>query len=241
MTDPFPTSSDSKYRVRTTCISDNPWYLHPQNSGSDVLLVAEVAAGERSDGVLLRDRQELLVELVHQRHRRGDVQLGDHVLGDVVEVLDEGAEGVPVGRDEHVLAGQDLRSDVVLPVRQHALERGLETLRLGALRHEELVLVLGVVGGVVLAVDGAGWRRHVVGAAPDVHLLLPVLVHRLLLVEPLERAVVALVQLPGADDRDEHVVRLLLPNKLTVDIGVAGGGLTSECQRVRMALFSMDV
>src|SRR5581483_8200758 len=46
------------------------------------------------------------------------------------------------------------------------------------------------------------WRAHVVAAPPELHLLFPVLLGRLLLVQALQRAVVALVEPPASFDGD---------------------------------------
>jgi hypothetical protein len=53
------------------------------------------------------DRLEVVVQLIYKGHRGGDVEVGDDVLGDVVEVLDESAQGVAVGRDEELLVRLD--------------------------------------------------------------------------------------------------------------------------------------
>jgi hypothetical protein len=49
---------------------------------------------ERSDGVGMRDGLQGRIQVVHQRHSGGDVEVGDHVLGDVVQVLHQGAQRV---------------------------------------------------------------------------------------------------------------------------------------------------
>ncbi len=54
-----------------------------------------------------------------RRERRGARRIGD--LGDVVEVLDERAEGVSVGGDDELLAGLDDGHQRVVPERHKAL------------------------------------------------------------------------------------------------------------------------
>jgi hypothetical protein len=51
--------------------------------------------------------------------------------------------------------------------------------------------------------------RDVVTAAPDLHLRLAVLLHGLRLVEPLQRAVVALVQAPASFHRQPHEIQFV--------------------------------
>ena len=70
---------------------------------------------------LLDGFEGLLVELVDERDPRGDVDAGDVRVGDVVQMLDDGAQRIPVGGDQNRLAGLDLRDDRGLPVRQQAL------------------------------------------------------------------------------------------------------------------------
>ena len=55
----------------------------------------------RARGRLLLERAELVVELVDERHAGRDVELGDVVVGDAVEVLHERPQAVAVGGDEH--------------------------------------------------------------------------------------------------------------------------------------------
>ena len=51
------------------------------------------------------------VQLVDQRDAGRDVQAGDVGLGDAVEVLDQRAQAVAVGGDQHGLAGPQVRDD----------------------------------------------------------------------------------------------------------------------------------
>ena len=65
------------------------------------------------------------------------------------------------------------------------------------------------MAGVARVVERQRRRRHVIRAAPDLHLPLAVLLGGLRLVQALQRAVVALVEPPGVDDRDPHLVELI--------------------------------
>src|SRR5262245_45291454 len=56
------------------------------------LRISEIAAA---------DRAQVAVELVDERNAGRDVELDDRVLGHAVEVLDQGAQAVAVGRDQH--------------------------------------------------------------------------------------------------------------------------------------------
>ena len=62
---------------------------------------------------------------------------------------------------------------------------------------------------MTLVIGGQRRRRDVVAAAPDLHLRLAVTLDGLRLVQPLERAVVTLVQPPGALHRNPHPIHLI--------------------------------
>jgi len=172
--------------------------------------ITEVLSAEGGNGTVRRsgrDDIQVVVELVDQRSAGGDVELSNVILRNVVQVLDQGAEGVAVSGNDNVLAGLEVGGNLVLPVREDAVEGGGEGL--GKVLVEGMAGVPGVVGGVVLGggVDGGRW--DVVRATPDEDLVLAVLVDGLLLVEALEGTVVTLVELPGLVGGDPHEVGLL--------------------------------
>ncbi|OEI67469.1 hypothetical protein Cus16_2904 [Curtobacterium sp. ER1/6] len=151
-------------------------------------------------------RAEVVVELVHERDARRDVEARDVVVGDAVEVLHERAERVAVRRDEDGLPLAEVLRDVRLPVRQQAVDHELQRLRAG-----QLVAELGVAtvpGLRPLGVVGDGGRRDVERPTPLHELLLAVLLERLGLVLALQVAVVALVEAPVALHRQPGQVGL---------------------------------
>lgn len=103
--------------------------LHSLDARPNSVLVAEVPSAQRAERTLLRDGLHVVIQLVHQGSAGGDVELGDDILADVVEVLNEGAEGVPVGGDDDGLVRLELGDDVLLEVGRHALEGRFEALR----------------------------------------------------------------------------------------------------------------
>ncbi len=125
---------------------------------------------------------------------------GDVVVADAVEVLDDAAQAVAVGGDEHGLSGPQVVGDGPVPVGQQAGDDVLEALAAGQLRPEVGVAHVVGLGELVRVVDRR--RRGVERAAPEHELLLAVLLEGLLLVLALEGAVVALVEAPAAPDRD---------------------------------------
>lgn len=166
-------------------------------------------------GVLVGHRLEVLVQVVHKRHARGDVQTRDRVLRDVVQVLHQCTEGVAVSSNDDLLALLNRRDDGLLPVGQDTLAGSGKRL---SERQELLrdISVLGVVTRVVLASSLKGGGRRSVTTTPDHNLFNTVLVHRLLLVKTSKGTVVTLVKTPRAGHRDPHQVRLLqdVPQRL---------------------------
>lgn len=124
-----------------------------------------------------------MVELVQDGDAGGELQTDDVVVGDAFDVLDHGAEGVAVGGDDDVLALLDEGEDLLVVVGPDAFGGELETLASG--------------------------RGDVVGSAPDVHLVLAPLLARVVLVEPAQLAVVALVERLVLVDRDPLLTNLL--------------------------------
>lgn len=165
-------------------------------SGPGGLGVAEVAGAYGT---------ELLVEFVEEGDAGGDVELGDGVVGDAIEVLDEGAEAVAVGADEHSPAGSKVGHDGVVPVGEHPCDDVFEAFG----GWEEVggeVGVAGVEARVAFVVGVEGWRRDVVAAAPGEDLVGAVALAGFFFVEALEGAVVALVEPPMAFDGDPVLV-----------------------------------
>ena len=124
-------------------------------------------------------------------------------LRQAFEVLDDATEAVPVRGDDQVLAFLQLGCDGLVPVRQGPFNRQLERLAVWELALWDVavprVFLDRLVVRVVL-VHGKGW--HIVGPAPNLDLVLPVLVRCFSLVEAREAAVVPLVQAPRFVERD---------------------------------------
>ena len=184
--------------------------LHTLNARPNSIDIAKVLSAKGGNGTIGcrgGDNIQVIVELVDQRSAGGDVELGNVILRDVVQMLDKGTEGVAMGGNDDVLSGLEVGSDLVLPVREYAVEGGGEGL--GEVLVEGVAGVPRVVGGVVLGGGVNGGRGDVVRPAPDEDLLLAVLVDGLLLVEALEGAVVTFVELPCLVGGDPHEVGLL--------------------------------
>src|SRR5271165_3477453 len=173
-------------------------------------------------------RAHVRPELVDQRDAGGDVQVGDLVVGDGVEVLDQRPQRVAVRDDEHASVGQQVRHDGVVPVGQQPrgdLPEGLRA-RPGLGREQ---LVAGVAELGVLSRRAERRWRGVIRPAPRHELLLAVVGAHLGLVPALQRPVVPPVEPPGPADRDPVAVRgrqgeVGRPDRPPLQRGVHGGG-----------------
>src|SRR5271166_360494 len=151
-------------------------------------------------------RAHVRPELVDQRDAGGDVQVSDLVVWYGVHVLDQGPQRVAVRDDEYASAGQQVRHDRVVPVRQQPGGDLPEVLRagLGVGRDSS---VAGVAELGVLSLRAERWRRGVVRPAPAHELPLAVLLEHLGFVPALQRPVVPSVEPPGPAHRNPVAVR----------------------------------
>src|SRR5688572_15735284 len=60
-------------------------------------------------------------------------------------------------------------------------------------------------------------RRNIIGTAPDLYLVLPKFFSCLSLVQPLQGTIMALIQLPGTNDRQPVPVHFILNNAQRFD------------------------
>mmetsp|Transcript_104929 Transcript_104929/g.292034 ORF Transcript_104929/g.292034 Transcript_104929/m.292034 type:complete len:293 (+) Transcript_104929:179-1057(+) len=199
--------------------------LHSLRRSLDLLRIAQVAAElQRRHGQRGLDGLQVLVEVVHQGRARRDLQAGDDIVRDVLDVLHDGADGVAMRRHEHRLPRCELGLDLLLPIRHHALDHRLQRFRLRD--------ILGIHAGVLrlllrveLAVLVDVRRRQVEATAPDLHLLRAVLHHRLLLVQAGQAAVHALVQPPRLVHRGVQLIRGLQGQVASLDGPLQVGGV----------------
>ena len=113
--------------------------------GGDGFLVAQV---------VVLDGLEVVVEFVDEGDAGGNVEADDLFVGDVVEVLDEGAEAIAVGGDDDALAVLEGGDDRFVPVGEEAGDRVLEAFGEGEFFEGE-VGVARVVAGVAGVVEGS--------------------------------------------------------------------------------------
>ena len=138
---------------------------------------------------------QLVVQFVDERHSGRDVELDYVLLRYAVEVLYERAEAVAVRGDYYAPAAADVGGYDVLPVGDDARDGVFE-----ALAERELVRryvrVARFVSGPAFVALLKERRARRIAAASDFYLRVAVLRRGLGLVESLQRAVVAFVELP---------------------------------------------
>ena len=145
--------------------------------------------------VVVLEDVEVLVELVNERHRSGDIVLEDLILAHAIEHLNDGAQRVTMSNDNNVLVVEDLRADSVVPVRQDTVNSDFKRLSIRE-RAVRQVLVLGRESRVSFVIIIERRRRNVVASSPLKNLLLAMPRGRLGLVEALEGTVMTLVKSP---------------------------------------------
>ena len=121
---------------------------------------------------------------------------------------DERAQRIAVRGDEYIEPGHQLRHDHVVPVRQCSHDHVVEALG-GRQDIRRESTVSRVVDRVFRTRDVDGRRRNVVTTPPHLHLFGAEALGRLLLVETLQRSVVALVESPVPLHRQPHHVHRL--------------------------------
>src|SRR5450830_576296 len=156
----------------------------------------------------MADRLEVLVQLVHERDARRDVQFDDVVITDAVEVLYEGADRVAVRDDDDLSAGLHRGRDRLLPIGNETCHRVPEALgqRQLVFRH---VGIAGIMSRPAVIGFQQSGRLSDVAAPPQFDLGITVFLRRLSLVESLQGSVVTFVEPPAADLRDPHEVHLV--------------------------------
>ena len=156
------------------------------DSGSDLLLITEVAVGNWA---------EVLIEFVNKWNSCWDVESNDLILRHVVKILDEGTEGVAVSSDDDLLARLDGWDDLVEPEWKNTLDCCLEGLMKWKASWVE-ILVAWIVAWVVWRILLKWWWWDSESTAPFCDFLDTVLLSCISLVEALESTVVALVKTP---------------------------------------------
>ena len=185
------------------------------HGGGNGFLVAEV---------VVFDGFEAGVEFVNEGDTGGDIEAEDFCFGEVVEVFDEGAEGVAVCGDDDALAGGDHGGYVLVPEGEEAGDGVFKALGERELGFGEFGIAR-VVAGIALVGFFEGWWRDVVAAAPDEDLLVAVFCGGFAFVQALESAVMAFVEAPVFFDGDPDKVEFLEDGPERVEGAFEDGGV----------------
>mmetsp|Transcript_16485 Transcript_16485/g.23833 ORF Transcript_16485/g.23833 Transcript_16485/m.23833 type:complete len:212 (-) Transcript_16485:121-756(-) len=162
--------------------------------------------------------------MVHERYSGWNIDLQNCVVGNIIQILDQGSEAVSVGSDQKPLPRFDRRSDLTVPVGKDSFHSVLEALLPGDLIAGNGI-ILGLLAGIEFMVF-RGWRRwSVVAAAPNENLIIPILGCSIGLVQPLKRAVHSLVQMPVLIYWNPHQVHLLQHDLARLDSALEKRGV----------------
>ena len=158
--------------------------------------------------VIVTGGLKLFVQFVHEGNSRGDIQFDDIGVGNAIEMLHQRAETISMTGYQEGLSRLHGRRDPFAPVRKESRSGILQALRGGEPRCRHLA-VAGIARGVPWILQLQSGGPDVVAAAPELDLLIAVLFGGLGLVQPLQRAVVPLVQSPIPMDRNPHEIHLI--------------------------------
>jgi hypothetical protein len=153
-------------------------------------------------------RLQVFIQLIHQGNSCRDIQTDDFLIGEFIEMLDEGPETVPVGGDDHTLSFEDCRSDGIFPIREKAFNSILEAL---SQRKKILgeVCVAPIPARITFIILREQWRADIIASAPEKDFFLPLFLGCLRLIQTLQSPIVTLVQPPGPIDRDPHHIEFI--------------------------------
>mmetsp|Transcript_14432 Transcript_14432/g.25392 ORF Transcript_14432/g.25392 Transcript_14432/m.25392 type:complete len:309 (-) Transcript_14432:14-940(-) len=167
------------------------------SSRLDLLSISKVTSKLQGlHGEITRKWLQISVQLVDQRSASWDLKARDDVVGDALDHLHDGADGIAVCGHEDCLSSLQLWSNLLLPVGHDTSNGVLQALGVRNVLWVQ-ILVFGLLAWVVLVVLLQRWWRDIKAAAPDLHLISAMLHNSLLFVQTSEAAVHTLVQAPG--------------------------------------------
>lgn len=138
-------------------------------------------------------RIQIVIQFIHQRLPRGDFQRHDAGIGNALYMFGQRAQTVAVRRHQHPSACQHGGRDLVVPKGQHPFQRYFQVFAVGYGIGGQMGIAAVVVGGkFVIPIQKR--RQHIIASAPDAGLFFSVFLSGLLFVQPLQRAIMPLVQ-----------------------------------------------
>ena len=118
------------------------------------------------------NRLQRIVEFIDERNARGNNQLHNRLIGNIVEIFYQRPQTIPVGGDDDLLSGFDGRRNRLMPCRQESCNRILQTFcEWNLLRCQ--AAIAGIVSRASLIVIFERRRLNIITAAPDMNLLFP--------------------------------------------------------------------
>ncbi|KAH3666073.1 hypothetical protein OGAPHI_004262 [Ogataea philodendri] len=167
----------------------------------------------------------LHVSQLYQRNTSWDVQTGNIIVRDVVQVLDQSSQGVTVSSNDDSLTSKQLLGNGVLPVWKQSVDD--QSQRLGLWQNARVNVFISLVTGL-RELGGVlnWWRWDIVRSSPGLELFWTVLSQSGSLVLTLESTVVSLVQSPRSHDRDEQSSSLVQSN-----VGGLDGSGQLRCEK----------
>ncbi len=150
--------------------------------------------------VMVSDRLEIGIELVHQGYAIGDVELNDVAVRHLIQVFDQCANGVAVGHDQGLFTRFQGWRNGVVPKGQHARDGVFQAFRQGDQGGVNFCIALLVFfRSFIVMRQSRG--RYVVAASPSQNLRVAIFFGRFGLVQALECAVMAFIQTPAVHHR----------------------------------------
>merc|ERR1719512_48731 len=171
--------------------------LHRLRGCFDFLRIPQVASGcQRCHRRFIWNRLQVCIELVDEWRSGGNLETRDDLVGNVLQILHDGTDGIAVSSDKHCLPCLQLWNNYTFPERHYPVDDGRQTLRCGNLCITKS-LVLGLLPRMVLTVRlNLGWRK-IEAAAPDLDLLSTMFHDCLFLVQACEPSIHAFIQSPA--------------------------------------------
>ena len=139
---------------------------HLVDLGTNGSLIAKIMATKRSNGIRVRNDVSLLIKIVNERASSRNVQSGDVLLADLVQIHDQGTKRVSVSRDDQTLSLHHTREDLLLPIGKEALSGRLQGLGSGQLILRN-VSIATIISRVVFRISRHGWGRNIIASSPD--------------------------------------------------------------------------
>mmetsp|Transcript_21635 Transcript_21635/g.33039 ORF Transcript_21635/g.33039 Transcript_21635/m.33039 type:complete len:362 (+) Transcript_21635:192-1277(+) len=180
--------------------------LHALDTCPDGIQVTQVSSLKRGYGTFLWDWFEIFIQLIHERSSGWNVEFCNGSFVDIVQVFHQCSQRVSMGSNNNCFSVFELWSNIVFVVRQDTIQGSCKRFCEFVFKVE--ISVTRIVAWVMIACSINCWRWDIVRTPPDENLILSITIDCLLLVQSLERTVVALVEFPSLVHRNPHKIRL---------------------------------